>query len=158
MLCLLIVLFSIHKQKHIFNLSSIKLEHTSGRSGRGTRLGGGAGSSRTGCQQNCSLMRQGSVLFSKASTKRRLNVFPEARTSEILCKSNAVTKFVESKTRTYHGRVGTERTAERRGEADQNWMPTEQSAQETSLLRTFQGIENISFERISRSTMKRNPM
>ena len=74
------------------NLSSPKPGHTSGGSGRGARRGGGAGSGRTGCQQNCSPRRQGSALPSKASTKRRLNVFPEARTSEILFKPNAGTK------------------------------------------------------------------
>ena len=68
------------------NLSSPKPGHTTGGSGRGARRGGGAGSGRTGCQQNCSPRRQASLAPSKASKTRRLNVSPEARTSEILCK------------------------------------------------------------------------
>ena len=42
--------------------------------------------------QNCSPRRQASLVPSKASKTRRLNVSPEARTSEILCKPNAGTK------------------------------------------------------------------
>ena len=68
------------------NLSSPKPGHTTGGSGRGARRGGGAGSGRTGCQQNCSPWGHASVVSSKASKTRRLNVSPEARTSEILCK------------------------------------------------------------------------
>ena len=68
------------------------------------------------------------------------------------------TEPVESKTRTYHGRVGSRRTAGRRGSAGQDGMPTEQFAQETSVPRTPQSIENTSPERLPRSTNKRNPM
>ena len=68
------------------HLSSPKPGHTTGGSGRGARRGGGAGSGRTGCQQNCSPRRQASLVPPKASKTRRLNVSPEARTSEILCK------------------------------------------------------------------------
>ena len=50
------------------------------------------GSGRTGCQQNCSPRRQGPPVPPKASNSRRLDVSPEARTSEILCKPNAGTK------------------------------------------------------------------
>ena len=39
---------------------------------------------------------------------------------------------VESKTRTYHGRVGSERPAERPVGVGQDWVPTEIFAQETS--------------------------
>ena len=42
--------------------------------------------------KNCSPRRRRSLVISKASKKRRLNVPPEARTSEILCKPNAGTK------------------------------------------------------------------
>ena len=58
------------------------------RAKSGRTAGRTAGSSRTRCQQNCWPRRQGSVLLSTASTKRRLNVSPEARTSEILFKPN----------------------------------------------------------------------
>ena len=67
-------------------LSGPKPGHTTGGSGRGARWGGGAMSGRTGCQQNCSPGGQASLVFPKASKIRRLNVSPEARTSEILCK------------------------------------------------------------------------
>ena len=46
----------------------------------------------TGYQQNCLPRRQASLVLFKASKKRRLNVFPEARTSEIICKPNGGTK------------------------------------------------------------------
>ena len=46
-----------------------------------------AGSGRTGCQQNYSTRKQRFTVPSKASKKCRFNVSPEARTSEILCKS-----------------------------------------------------------------------
>ena len=65
---------------------------------------------------------------------------------------------VDSKTRTYHGRVGSERTAGRPGGVGQNRTPTQYSAQETSAPRTLQGFANKSLERLSRSTNKRNPM
>ena len=73
-------------------MSSPQRGHTTGGSGRGARRGGGAGSGSTGCQQSCSSRKQASLVPSKASKTRRLNDFPEARTSEILCKPNAGTK------------------------------------------------------------------
>ena len=54
------------------------------RAGRVGAHGGVA--SGTGCQQNGSPRRQASHVPSKASKTRRLNVSPEARTSEFLCK------------------------------------------------------------------------
>ena len=42
--------------------------------------------------------------------------------------------LVESKTRTYHGRVGSGRPAERPGRVGQDWVPTELFAQETKVL------------------------
>ena len=66
--------------------------HTTGGPGRGAQPGGGAGSGRTGYQQNCLPRRQGSPVPSKASKTRRLNVSPKARTIEIRCKPNAGTK------------------------------------------------------------------
>ena len=48
-----------------------------------------------------------------------------------------VRRLVESKTRTYHGLVGTGRTARRWDGVGQDWTPTEQFAQETSDPRTF---------------------
>ena len=65
---------------------------TTGESGRGARRGGRAESGRIGCQQNCSFRKQGCRVPSKASKKRRLNVSPETRKSEILCKPSAGTK------------------------------------------------------------------
>ena len=65
---------------------------------------------------------------------------------------------VESKTRTYHGRVGSERPAERPGGVGQDWVPTELFAQETKVHRSPQAIEETSLQRLSRSTNKRNPM
>ena len=46
----------------------------------------GAGSRKTGCQQNYSPGKQRSIVLSKASKTHRFNVSREARTSEILCK------------------------------------------------------------------------
>ena len=57
------------------------------RAGRvGARRGGEAGSGRTGCKQKFSPRREASLVPSKASKSRGLNVSPEARTNEILCK------------------------------------------------------------------------
>ena len=67
-------------------------------------------------------------------------------------------KPAESKTRTYHRRVGTERLAERPGEVGQDWVPTELFTQEEKVHRTLQGIEETSLQRFSRSTNKRNLM
>ena len=68
------------------DLSNPKPGHTTGGSGRGARRSGRAGSGKIGCQQNYSPRKQKSTVPSKASKKRRFNVSPEARTSEILCK------------------------------------------------------------------------
>ena len=90
------------------NLSIPKTEHTTGGSGRGARRGGGAGSGRIACQQNCSPRKQASLVHSKASKTSRLNVSPEARTSEIPCKPNAGTKsavderFIRGLSAVYH--------------------------------------------------------
>ena len=66
--------------------------------------------------------------------------------------------LVESKTRTYHGRVGSGRTAGRRGGVGQGWVLTEFFAQETRAPRTLQSIEETTPERPPRSTNKRNLM
>ena len=58
--------------------------------------------------------------------------------------------------RTYHGRVRSERPAERPGGVGQDWVPTELFAQETKVPCTLQGIEETSLQRFSRSTNKRN--
>ena len=68
------------------NLSNPKPGHTTGGSGRSARRSGRAGSGKIGCQQNYSPRKQKSIVPSKPSKKRRFNVSPEARTSEILCK------------------------------------------------------------------------
>ena len=70
-------------QRH---LSNPKPGHTTGGSGRGARRSGRAGSGKIGCRQNYSPRIQRSPVLSKASKKRRFNVSPKARTSEILCK------------------------------------------------------------------------
>ena len=57
----------------IQNLSNPKPGHTTGASGRSARRGGGAGSGRTGCQQNCSPRKQASLVPSKASKTRLLS-------------------------------------------------------------------------------------
>ena len=51
---------------------------------------------------------------------------------------------VESKTRTYYRRVGTERTAEWPGGVRQDWVPTELFAQETRVPGTLYSIEDTS--------------
>ena len=68
------------------NLSSPKPGHTTGGSRQGARRGGGAGSSRTVCQQNCSPREQSFLALPKASKTRRRDVSRQERTSEILCK------------------------------------------------------------------------
>ena len=76
-----------HEQtKSYVNLSNPKPGHITGGSGRSARRSGRAGSGKIGCQQNSSPRKQKSSVLSKASKKRRFNVSPEARTSEILCK------------------------------------------------------------------------
>ena len=74
------------------DFSSPKPGHTTSGSGRGARRIGGAGPGRTGRRQNSSPRRQESLVPPKASKTGLLNVSPEARTSEILCKPNAGTK------------------------------------------------------------------
>ena len=65
---------------------------------------------------------------------------------------------VESKTRTYHRRARSGRTAGWQGGVKQDWMPTELFAKQTSFPRTFQTIENTSLECFPRNTNKQNPM
>ena len=64
--------------------------------------------------------------------------------------------LAEPKTRTYHSWIGSGRSAGRRGRAGQDGTPTEQFAQDASVPRTPQGIEDTSPERHPRSTNKRN--
>ena len=134
------------------HLSSPKPEHTTGGSRRGARRGGEAGSGRTVRQQKCSPRKNSFLALFKASKKCRLNVSPEAQTSEILCKP------VESKTRTYHRRFESERPTERSSEVGQDCVPKELSAHETKVHRSLQGIEEMSLQRLSQSTNMRNPM
>ena len=63
--------------------------HTTGGSCRGARRGDRAWSGTTVRQQNCAPRKQSCLAFSKASRTRRLNVAPEAQTSEILCNATA---------------------------------------------------------------------
>ena len=76
----------------VSELSSPKPTHTMGRSRRGPRRDGGAGSGRTVCQRKCSPMDQSFLVFPKASKTRGLNVSPDTRTSEILWKPDGGTK------------------------------------------------------------------
>ena len=71
------------------HLSNPKPGHSTGGSGRSARRSGRAGSGKIGCKQNYSPRKQKSTVPSKASKKRRFNVSPEARTSEIPCKATA---------------------------------------------------------------------
>ena len=65
---------------------------------------------------------------------------------------------VDSKTRTYNGKVGLGCTARQQDGVGQDRTPTEQFAQDTCVPRTIQGIEDSSPQRLSRSTNKRNSM
>ena len=56
-------------------------------------------------------------------------------------------KQVHFKIRTYQGRPGSGRTAERRGGGGQDWVLTEQVAEKTNAPRTLQGIEKQARER-----------
>ena len=76
----------------LFHLSNPKPGHATGGSGRGAQRGGRVGPGRTGRRQNSTPRRQASLVPPKASKKPCLNVSPEARTSETLCKPNVGTK------------------------------------------------------------------
>ena len=65
--------------------------------------------------------------------------------------------LVESKTWTYHRRVGLGRTAGRGG-VGQDRVLIELRAQETRDARIFEIIEDMTLERPSRSTNKRKPV
>ena len=67
-------------------------------------------------------------------------------------------KPVESETRTYHGRVGSGRPAERPGGVGQDCVPTELFAQKKKVYCTLQTHQEMSLQRVSRSTNKRNSM
>ena len=70
------------------NLLNPKPGHTTGGSGRAAHGGaaGRGGPGRVGRRLVCSRRTHMSLVPSRASKKRLLNVAPEARTSEILCK------------------------------------------------------------------------
>ena len=137
------------------HLSSPKPGHTTGGSGRTAgRQGGGAGSSRTGCQQNCSPRRQESLAPPKASRTRRLNVPPEARTSEI-----PFTCRVQNPNIPWAVRVGAAHGgAAGRGGAGQNRTPTGRVAQKLTAPAAPQGIVDSCRERPFASTNKGNPI
>ena len=73
-------------EKRVCNLSNPKPGHTRSVSGRSAQRSGRAGSGKIKCKQNYAPRKQKSTVPSKASKKRRFNVSPETRTSEILCK------------------------------------------------------------------------
>ena len=67
-------------------------------------------------------------------------------------RNRMLTESVEFKTRTYHGRFGSGRTAGRQSGVGGNLALTELVAQKTRVARSFQGIEETTLERLSRST------
>ena len=104
-----------------------------------------------------------------ASRSVRTNKNKDAKIKKLIAASrlvipghlqNTPSQPVESKTRTHHGRVGSG-GAQRGGwarRARQNGTPTGLSAQDTTVTRVPQGIENNCPEHLFRSTNKRNPM
>ena len=77
---------------------------------------------------------------------------------DMACPKGFLRTPAESKTRTYQGQVGSERTVGRRGGVGQDWVPTELFAQETSVLGTLNGIEEKSPEQLLGSSNKGIPM
>ena len=102
------------------NLSNPKPRHTTGRSGRSARRSSRAGSGKIGCQQNFSPRKHKPTVPSKASKKRRFNVSPEARTSEILCKpmEEQNQRLTRGLSPVYHGFISGTRSALC------SWLPT----------------------------------
>ena len=76
----------------------------------------------------------------------------------VVCPGFGFDKPIESKTRTYHGRVAPGRAAGWRGGVGQDCSPTGLCTWRTFLPRTLQSIEVTSPERPPRSTNKRNPI
>ena len=74
-----------HKHRNLY-LSSPKHGHTTGMLRQGARRGGGAGSGKTVCQENCAHREKSFLALSRASRTRRLTVFPEEQRSDFLCK------------------------------------------------------------------------
>ena len=121
------------------NLSSPKPGHTTGGSGRGgARAGrlGGAGQDRTPTHRSAQdttdpLADQG---FAQTCPERFFQKHKQRKT--VLCnptggqnqRLTTCSLIVESKTRTYHGRVGSGRGAERRGGVGQNSSPRKQAS------------------------------
>ena len=148
--------YGIRVQTPGFYLLNPKPRHSTGGSGRGgARRGSGAGRSRAGRDAYGSA-RQGDNCPSCLRRHRRHLSWTSRKKHEQ--RKSYVNRFVESKTRTYHGRVESGRMAGRRGGAGQNGTPTEHFAQETSVPRTPQGIVDTSPERPPGRTNKRNPM
>ena len=189
-----------HFQPVEHNLSNQKPGHTTGGSGRSARRSGWVGSHKIGCQQNHSPRKQKSTVSARHRKKRRFNVSPEERTSEILCKpteepnhrltsglsavyerficgvrsalcswlpNSGTTPFVSKKTlymqgmsgktRTYHGRVGSKRTAKRLGGVRQDLLPTEPFAKNHKSTPP-QRYREMSRQCFTRGTNKRNSM
>ena len=125
----------------IGNLSNPKPGHTTGGSRRGARRGGGAGSGRTVRQQNCSPREQSFPAPPKASKTRRLNVSPEAQTSEI-----------------GHITGGSGRGARRSGQAGSGKIACQRKHSPRKQKSTVPSKKKKSLQHLSRSTNKRNPM
>ena len=60
-----------------------------------------------------------------------------------------LTRSVDSETRTYHGQVGSRRTAGQQSEVDQNRTSREQFAEETTVPRTPKNIKKIRVQNVS---------
>ena len=85
-----------------------------------------------------------------------LEVSSEARTNEVLCKLSC---RIQSQHIPRACRVGAAHGgAAGRGGSGQDGTPTDRFAQETTVPRTLQGIEQTCPERLFRSTNKRNPI
>ena len=65
-------------------------------------------------------------------------------------------RLVESKTRTYHGRGGSGRPAERPGGVGQDWVPIELFGQYKTSPGTLQGNARTTLERLSRTRTRKS--
>ena len=136
------------------HLSSPKPGHTPGGSVRGgARRDGRAGRRRAPQSMTGQFaLEKTNSLISRRWINDLLGVPLEAKTRKNLDKS------VQSKTRTYHGRVASERPAERPEELEQDQVQKKLFAQKKKVHRSLQCIGETSLERLSRSTKKRNSM
>ena len=119
--------------------------------------GGVAGRSRAGMFANriVRLRTYPSSLSPRASKSRCWNVFPEAQTSEILCKPSC---RIQNPDILRAGRVGAPSGAAGRGRAMFSANRTIRSGNKGSLCPSKHRIEETSFQRSSRRKIQRNSM